>query len=384
MGRLEELMQEHCCETIKHKTLGEMCEIKTGGCLTKKDTVENGKYPIISGGVAPLGFCNLYNRNENTVTISRAGTAGYVDFIVNKFWLNDKCFSIIPFDGNILMSKFLYYALKNQEKHIMGLKSDGSVPTINTQKVAAIQIPVPPLPVQEEIVRILDTFTELKAELDAELDARRKQYEHYRNTLLSSWDCEIPMKNIQSLIDASSIQVLTPSFKIKRNDYCASGLVPIISQETEYISGYCDKRDDRITKRNYVCFGDHSEHIKFIDFEFVQGADGLKIMHTDESCLSSKYLYHALSNFYTRHNNYERHFKYLADTIIPVPPLDIQHRLVNVLDNFDAICSDLSIGLPAEISARTLQYNHYRDLLFAYAAGGLNLSRAEQSRAEQS
>lgn len=165
---------------------------------------------------------------------------------------------------------------------------------------------------------------------------------------------------IGQLIKQKCIITITPSIKIKRNDYLLDGAIPIISQEAEYISGYCNLTDKNIPKDNYVCFGDHSEHIKFIDFAFVQGADGLKIMRTDETVLSARYLFHAALNFYCRHNNYERHFKYFTDTIIPLPPLAVQQEIVRILDSF----TELTAELTAELTVRRKQYEHYRDELF--------------------
>lgn len=171
---------------------------------------------------------------------------------------------------------------------------------------------------------------------------------------------------IGQLIKQKRIIMIAPSIKIKRNDYLVDGATPIISQEAEYISGYCNLADKNIPKDNYVCFGDHSEHIKFIDFAFVQGADGLKIMRTDETVLSTRYLFHAASNFYCRHNNYERHFKYFADTIIPLPPLAVQQEIVRILDSFTELTAELNKKLTAELTARRKQYEHYRDELLTF------------------
>ena len=186
MNRIERMLQELCPDGVEYKKLGEVCEIKTGKGVTKQEAVRCGIYPIISGGKDPMEYIDIYNREANTVTISRVGAyAGYVNFICEKFYLNDKCFSIIPNNGVILSCRYLYFILKSKENFIMNLQSEGGVPTINTKKVGNIEIPVPPLPIQEEIVRILDHFTELTASLQAELQARQEQYEYYRNKLLT-------------------------------------------------------------------------------------------------------------------------------------------------------------------------------------------------------
>ena len=167
---------------VKWMPLGEVCAIKTGKGVTKNDANSNGVYPIISGGKTPMDYIDIYNRQANTVTVSRVGAnAGFVSYIKEKFYLNDKCFSVIPKSSNSIVSRFLYYALKSQELKISALQSEGGVPTINTTKLGNVTIPIPPFHVQEEIVRILDKFTTL----EAELDCRKRQYEYYRNQLLS-------------------------------------------------------------------------------------------------------------------------------------------------------------------------------------------------------
>lgn len=133
-----------------------------------------------------MDYINIHNREANTVTVSRVGAnAGYVNYISERFYLNDKCFSVISKKDNVFIPRFLYYALKKQEDNISSLQSQGGVPTINTVKLGNILIPLPPFSVQHKIVEILDKFTALEAELEAELDCRKRQYEYYRNQLLS-------------------------------------------------------------------------------------------------------------------------------------------------------------------------------------------------------
>lgn len=168
---------------------------------------------------------------------------------------------------------------------------------------------------------------------------------------------------INDLITNKEIKLLTPSVKVKRNDYKTIGKIPIISQEQEYISGYYNNYDPKIPYGEYVCFGDHSEHIKYVNFQFVQGADGLKIMQVTSKKINVRFFYHVILNFYERHNNYERHFKYLGETSIPVPPLEVQHEIVHILDNLSKLYTELSEQLSEELKARQKQYNFYKDTL---------------------
>ena len=149
---------------------------------------------------------------------------------------------------------------------------------------------------------------------------------------------------------------ITSPIKLKANQYRKNGKIPIIDQGEEFIAGYCDC-NSFINKGEYVIFGDHSEHIKFIDFAFVQGADGLKILVAQE-CILPKFLYYSFLNFYCRENNYKRHWSRAKETKLPVPPMEVQREIVRILDSFTL--------LTAELTARKKQYEFYRDFLLNF------------------
>lgn len=167
MSKLQELIQKLCPNGVEYKKLGDFCEIKTGKGITKSDAVLGGTYPIISGGQSPMGYYHTFNREANTVTISCVGAyAGFVNYIKERFYLNDKCFSVIPASERV-STLFLFYTLKNMESKIKELQSEGGVPTINTTKVSNLEIPLPPFEIQEEVALILDRFAEYAAELQS-------------------------------------------------------------------------------------------------------------------------------------------------------------------------------------------------------------------------
>ena len=165
------------------KPLGEVAELKRGQRVTKQELSNDKQYPVYSGGVKPMGYYDAYNQEANTITIVKYGTAGYVNFITERFWANDVCYCIKP--HTILENKYLLYVLKNMQVYINSLATDAIPAHLPAPSLASIQIPLPPLSVQQEIVRILDKFTQLEAELEAELDCRKRQYEYYRNKLLT-------------------------------------------------------------------------------------------------------------------------------------------------------------------------------------------------------
>ena len=175
---------------------------------------------------------------------------------------------------------------------------------------------------------------------------------------------------LERLLDGETVEwktlgevcdIVKAASKLKSGDYCVSGKVPIIDQGAQYIAGYTDKELATIPKDEYIIFGDHTETIKFVDFEFVQGADGLKILHTKKAL--SKYVYYAFSNFYKKTASYKRHWSKAKETAIPLPPLRVQARIVDILDKF----TQLEAELEAELEARNKQYDFYRNRLLDFA-----------------
>lgn len=183
MSKLQELIQKLCPDRVEYSSLGKYIDIYTGIQFNKKDMSEVGTYPVLNGGVNPSGFTEKFNEQENTITISQGGaSAGYVNWMKCKFWAGAHCFIVKP-NINILNNRYLYFLLKNSEQRLMQSKHGAGIPGLNRDKIRNLIIPIPPLAVQEEIARILDHFTNIAAELQAELQARKKQYEYYRNRL---------------------------------------------------------------------------------------------------------------------------------------------------------------------------------------------------------
>lgn len=152
--------------------------------------------------------------------------------------------------------------------------------------------------------------------------------------------------------------------KLKKENYFQSGKIPIIDQGIEFIAGYSDV-NDFVEKGEYIIFGDHSEHIKYVDFAFVQGADGLKILKPSTE-INAKYVYYSFVKFYNKEGNYKRHWSTAKTTLIPIPPLEIQKEIVKVLDNFTKYVTELTSELTSELTFRKQQYSYYRDKLLSF------------------
>lgn len=179
MSKLSELIAERCPNGVEYKKLGEVAEILRGKRLTKSDLSDDNSFPVFHGGLLPLGYYSQFNRDKDTVMIINVGaSAGTVGYCKEQFWASDGCFCLSKND--IALSKYLYYVLQSKELEIKGKVRVAGIPTLDSQAVVSISIPLPPLAIQSEIVKILDNF----AELTAELEKRKKQYEYYRDKLL--------------------------------------------------------------------------------------------------------------------------------------------------------------------------------------------------------
>ena len=384
MSKIDELLAQYCPDGVGFVLLADICDIKTGKGITKNDAINGGIYPIISGGKEPMGYYHTYNRKGKCVTVSRVGAnAGFVNFIDVEFYLNDKCFSLI-FKKDCNISKYLFYYLKSIESKIIDLQSEGGVPTINTTKVGSIPIPIPPLPVQEEIVSILDKFTALEAELEAELEARTRQYEYYRNELLSFEGKDVEWKALGNI--SKCYAGATPKTSIK--EYWEGGNIPWMS------SGEVNLGNVFSTEKFITQLGFNNSSTKMIPKDSVVialagqgktrgmvGITRIELCTNQSLCavvvnegLNSDYLYYFLKTQYKQLRNVSSgdgtrgglNLQMIRDYKIPVPPIEEQERIVAILDKFDALVNDISSGLPAEILARRQQYEYYRGKLLTF------------------
>ena len=185
MSHIEQLVKQYCPNGVEYRDLETLANIDTGEQLNKNLLYDDGLYPVMNGGIYPSGRYNEYNTDKDNIAISQGGaSAGYVNWMTENFWAGAHCYTIQLTTKEVL-KKYVYYILKNNQDDFMKSQQGAGIPSLSRKQLNKLSIPVPPLPVQEEIVKILDAFTSLEAELEAELEARKKQYEYYRNQLLS-------------------------------------------------------------------------------------------------------------------------------------------------------------------------------------------------------
>ena len=400
MSKLEELVRDLCPNGVEYKKLGEIATISRGGNFQKKDFLTEGVPCIHYGQIytkyglfADKTFtfineeCARKQKMAQPNDIVMAVTSENIEDVCKCLaWLGDEPVAVSGHSAIIhhnQNAKYLVYYFHSQMFFAQKRKLAHGTKVIEVTPDALVDItlPIPPAEIQCEIVRILDNFTNLTAELTAELTARKNQYEFYREKLLT-YDSKT---RIMPLKDVAKIERGT---RVVRGQLTETGLYPVF-QNALTPMGYYDKAN-RLGNNTFLICAGAAGQIGYSDVDFWAADDCYTFKCCEE--LENRYLFHVLKNSQHRIDAQVRRASIprisreaVGNIRIPIPPLDTQNRIVNVLDNFEKICSDLNIGLPAEIEARQKQYEYYRDKLLTFAeTGNTILSRAEQSRAEQS
>lgn len=305
-----------------------------------------------------------------------------------KLYLNSFCFGFRLNDLSLFYPDFLKHLFRSSELRSQIGKTASGTTRFNVSKArfAKVSIPLPPLPVQEEIVRILDNFTTLEAELEAELDCRKRQYEYYRDKLLN---VDGRMKNVEwkKLGEVASV---IRGGNFQKKDFVENGCPCIhygqiythYNTYTESTFTYVSKEVFEKSKKaqpNDIVMAVTSENVEdvcscvaWVGKTPIAVSGHTAIIHHNQNAKFLAY-YFQTEDFFNQKKKLAHGTKVievtpdkLLDIKIPLPPLDVQERIVNVLDNFEQLCNDLGIGLPAEIEARKKQYEYYRNKLLTF------------------
>lgn len=361
MSGLDELIQEFCPNGVEYKKLKEILKIKNG-----KDykALSEGKYPVYgSGGI--IAYVSEYTYDKPSVLIPRKGSIDKLYYVDTPFWNVDTIFYTV-IDEIIAIPKYIYHCLKRE--HLEQYNTAGGVPSLTQKVLNEIMLPVPPLEVQHEIVHILDSFTlltaELTAKLTAELTARKKQYEFYRDKLLS-FGTNVKMEPLGNVCDLQAGKAIKANLISDEKTSMAS--IPCYGANglRGYVNDYNQEGNKSIIGRQGALCG----NVCYATGKYY--ATEHAVVVTDKGYFNSRYLFHAL--IHADLNQYKTagaqpglSVSRLNDVKIAVPNKDVQDRIADVLDNFEKICTDLNIGLPAEIEARQKQYEYYRDKLLSF------------------
>ena len=384
MTQLEQLIQDLCPNGVKMVKLGDVVDVLRGKRLTKSELSEDAQYNVYHGGLEPLGKYHLANREADTVMVinvgASAGTVGYSDM---PFWSSDGCFCLSH--SNEVNNKYLYYYLQTETNTLVSRVRRAGIPTLDSNSVLSLQIPLPPLAVQSEIVRILDKFTLYKSELAAELAARLQQYEYYRDQLLT-FDDTVKRVKLGEVFDTRN--GYTPS---KNNSgYWENGTIPWFRMEDirangrilyDSIQHVTPAAVKKIFPRNSIILATSAtigEHALIkVDFLSNQRFTCCTLKEKYRDLLDIKFLFYyffIIDEWCKSHIKLGNFSSVDMDALysypIPIPPLSEQERIVSILDRFDKLCHDIREGLPAEIDLRQKQYEHYRDKLLTFEAKG--------------
>ena len=392
MSKIDNLIQEFCPDGVEYKPIKKLAEVGTGSS-NGNEAQEDGKYPFFIRSQT-VKRKNEWEYDEEAIIIPGEGGIGEIYHYVNgKYAIHQRVYRI-HFTDNSVDVKFAYHYFRTFFKNFIMRKAvSATVKSIRKPMIEEFMLPVPPLEVQREIVHILDSFTLLTAELTAELTARKKQYSFYRDTLIQK-ECKSEKVKLNTVCEIYDGTHQTPK-------YTNSG-IPFVSVEniddlygtqkfisTEAYAKYKIKPrigDVFMTRITAGIIGKCTVVERNDDLAYYVS---LALLRPNADILDSKYLKYYLESGWGRRElskwilwdatPTKINKDDIGRVLISVPPLDTQKRLVQVIEHFDVICTDLNIGLPAEIEARQKQYEYYRDLLLTFAETGSTLMTDRQT-----
>lgn len=365
---------------VKWKPLSLVTEMQRGKTITAKSANE-GSIPVISGGQKPAYYHNESNRDGKTITVAGSGAyAGYIMYWEEPIFVSD-AFSIKT-DESLLQIKYVYHFLLQNQQKIYAMKKGSGVPHVYPKDIGILLIPIPSPTVQTEIVRILDALTALTSELTSELILRQKQYEYYREKLLSFDSLErlntgeakkklIDVayfqngKGHEQSIDDNGMFVVVNSKFISTNGiirkYCNEQIVPLF--ENDILIVMSDLPNGKALAKTFFV----EENNKYTLNQRIG-----RITVKDTSILMPKFLNYFLNRTkqLTKYDNGTDQTNLrkdqILDVIIPIPPLEEQHRIVSILDKFETLTNSITEGLPLAIEQSQKRYEYYRDRILSF------------------
>jgi len=362
MSNIDELIQQFCPEGVKFIELRELAQVGTGS-KNGNESEENGKYPLYVRSKF-IKRIDTYDFDEEAIIIPGEGGIGEIFHYINgKYSLHQRAYRIHFLSKNVITKFAYFYMIANFKKYILQKAVNATVSSIRMPMITQFQIPIPPIPIQQEIVNILDKFTQLEAELEAELEARKKQYEYYRNELLNFEGREVEWRMLGEVSKILRGTALTEKEAIP-------GEIPVVANAPKpiYFHGKSNRSGETIVISRsgaYCGLVSYWNELFFLTDAFS--------IHPDKTLLKTKFVYYLLKNeqgkiHLMKNGSGVPHVraKDFEPYSIPVPPIFIQERIIGILDKFDALVNDISVGLPAELQARRKQYEYYRGKLLDF------------------
>ncbi|EKQ5286962.1 TPA: restriction endonuclease subunit S [Escherichia coli] len=354
---------------VEWVTLGSMADIGTGSS-NRQDESENGIYPFYVRSKNILKS-DTFEFDEVAIVIPGEGGIGDIfHYVEGKYALHQRAYRI-RITTNAVDTKFLYYFMSSSFKQYILTKSVGATAiSIRKPMLEGFKVPIPSpdnpeksLAIQSEIVRILDTFTALTAELTAELNMRKKQYNYYRDQLLSFKEGEVEWKTLGEVAQFKRGTAITQK-------QTTPGEIPVVANGP--IPTYFHSESNRQGETIVIArSGAYAGYVSFWD-QPIFLTDAFSV-HSDLKIVKPKFIYHVLQNKQEHIHAMKKgagvphvRVKEFETYDIPIPPITEQDRIVSILDKFDTLTNSITEGLPREIELRQKQYEYYRDLLFSF------------------
>ncbi len=393
LSYLEKLLDGEIVEWV---ALGDVTLIKTGQAVSKQAISTNpGQYPVINSGREPLGFIDNWNTDNDPIGITTRGAGvGSITWQEGKYFRGNLNYSVTIKDSANLEVRYLYHLLHQMQSAIQSLCTFDGIPALNAGSLKGLEIPIPcpndpkkSLEIQAEIVRILDAFTAMTAELTAELNMRKKQYNYYRDQLLSFEEGDVEWKALGEI--GHIVTGRTP----KSSDKSAWGNDVDFVTPSDIKNGM---RNIAFPSRRLSAEGAASMSKVLLPSGSLLvtciGADMGKTVINANDCIPNQqinaitltddsvqvgYLFHVLT---AMRETLRRQGELGGGTmplinksdfskiVVPVPSYEEQNRIATILDKFDALTNSITEGLPREIELRQKQYEYYRDLLLSFPA----------------
>ena len=382
MSKIEELISKHCPNGVEYKCLGDVCDILDNQRKPiSKANRESGEFPYygangIQDWVSGYLFDGTFLLVGEDGSVINADKSPVLNWATGKIWVNNHA-HVLAENADVALLRYVYFALSCVDV------SDivrGVPPKLNQQNLRGIKIPIPPLSVQQEIVRILDGFSELEKELEKELVARRKQYEYYRNQLVPFGEggnhaCDVTKMRIGDIGPVCMCKRImknqtnsvsgVPFYKIGTFGKIADAY---IAQDL-YKEYKCKYSFPNVGEILLSASGTIGKTVVYDGQDAYFQDSNIVWLKNDETKVINKYLFYLYQIIEwpveggTIKRLYNDNFKKIQ---IVVPSIAEQKRIVAILDKFDALVNDISVGLPAELKARRKQYEYWRNKLLDF------------------
>lgn len=399
MSKLEQLIEQLCPDGVEYKALGEIAEYSKTRIPISTITVDEyiGVENLLQNKAGRTTASSLPLNTDVAIAFECDDIViGNIRPYLRKIWLadcnggtNGDVLTVHINDKTVVMPRFLYYVLSSEKFFFYDIQNSKGAKMPRGDKAAVMRYicPIPPLEVQVEIVRILDKFTELTTELTTELANRKKQFEYYRDKLLS-YEHSVSLEELGKVAKVTKLAGFEFTNYVQYSDagkvIALRGLNvkdgKLILNDVKYIDNSdlskLDRSKLRVGDMLFTYVGTVGQVALIDENDKYYLAPNVAMIRIEDERLLPKYLMYYFQSSIFKEKQINRllqsssmkniPMEKIRKFIVPIPPIQTQERIIAVLDSFESICTDLNIGLPAEIEARQKQYEHYRDLLLSF------------------